>query len=474
MNIGSKTKIIATLGPASNNKEVLAKMIMAGLDVFRLNFSHGTQDDKIKIIQIIRGLEVELNVNIAIMVDLQGPKLRIGWVENEPAILNDGDIISFCTDIDCKVKDTYYMSYIDFPKDVKSGDFILIDDGKIKLQAVKSDGKKFVSARVIHGGMLYSRKGVNLPDTKTSLPCLTEKDKEDLLFALNNDVDWIALSFVRQPSDVVELREYVKDFNKEIKIISKIEKPEAVTNLDEIIKLSDGIMVARGDLGVEMNFDKVPVIQKMIVDKCIEMSKPVIIATQMLESMITNFRPTRAEANDVANSVLDGADAVMLSGETSVGAYPVQTIEAMQSVIDYTEGNRNIFYRNHEPDKLSNNFLTDSLCYNACLMAQQTNAKAIIPFTFSGNTALRLSSQRPKAEIFVFTANITLLRRMNLLWGVNTFYFPLFDSIDKAIDYSIAHLLDKGLVQKGDLVIHVASTPITAKDRTNMIKLSRV
>lgn len=474
MNIGSKTKIIATLGPASNSKEVLGKMIMAGLDVFRLNFSHGTHEDKIKIISVIRELEAELNVNVAIMVDLQGPKLRIGLVENEPAILKDGDIISFCTNIDYKAKDTYYMSYLDFPKDVKSGDIILIDDGKIKLEAVNSDGKKFVSAKVIHGGMLYSRKGVNLPDTKTSLPSLTEKDKEDLLFALNNDVDWIALSFVRHPDDVIQLRSYIADFNKEINIISKIEKPEAIVNLDEIIRLSDGIMVARGDLGVEMNFDKVPVIQKIIVDKCIEMSKPVIIATQMLESMITNFRPTRAEANDVANSVLDGADAVMLSGETSVGAYPVQTIEAMQSIIDFTEANRNIFYRNHKPDISSNNFLPDSLCYNACLMAEQTNAKAIIPFTFSGNTAVRLSSQRPKAEVFVFTANKKLLRRLHLLWGVSTFYFPLFDSIDKAIEYSIAHLLEKGFVKKGDLVIHVASTPITAKDRTNMIKLTRV
>jgi pyruvate kinase len=474
MNIGSKTKIIATLGPASNDKEVLRKMIMAGLDVFRLNFSHGTHEDKIPIINTIRELEAELNVNVAILVDLQGPKLRIGVVENEPVMLKDGDKIHFCTDKEHKAKDTYYMSYADFPKDVKPGDVILIDDGKLKLEAIKSDGEKIVSAKVIHGGPLNSRKGVNLPDTKTSLPSLTEKDKEDLLFALNNDVDWIALSFVRDPKDVIELREYISGFNKEINIISKIEKPEAVNNMDAIIKLSDGIMVARGDLGVEMNFDKVPVIQKMIVDKCIEMSKPVIIATQMLESMVTNFRPTRAEANDVANSVLDGADALMLSGETSVGCYPVETIEAMQSIIDFTEANRDIYYKNHEPDTFSNNFLPDSLCYNACLMAQQTNAKAIIPFTFSGNTAIRLSSQRPKAEIFVFTANKKLLRRLPLLWGVTTFHFPLFDSIDKAIEFSIAHLLEKGLVQKGDLVIHVASTPITAKDRTNMIKLSRV
>ncbi len=474
MNIGSKTKIVATLGPATNNKEVLREMINAGLDVFRLNFSHGSHEEKAEIIKIIRDLESELTVSIAILVDLQGPKLRIGVVENEPKLLEKGDIINFCTDKSLSNSDTFYMTYADFAKDVKSGDMILIDDGKIKLEVLKSDNKSIVSARVIYGGPLYSKKGVNLPDTKTSLPCLTEKDKEDLLFALNNDVDWIALSFVREPSDIENLREYILTFRKKINIIAKIEKPEALKNIDEIIALTDGIMVARGDLGVEVNFDKVPIIQKLIVDKCIEASKPVIIATQMLESMVTNFRPTRAEATDVANAVLDGADALMLSGETSVGQFPVETIRAMQSIIDYTESNRNIYYKNHQPDISSNTFLPDSICYNACLMAQQTNAKAIIPFTFSGNTAIRLSSHRPKAEIFTFTANKHLLRRLPLLWGISTFYFPIFDSIDKAIEYSVKYLLEKGLVQKGDLVIHIASTPIAAKDRTNMIKLSRV
>jgi len=474
MNIGSKTKIIATLGPATNDKEVLKKMIMAGLDVFRLNFSHGSHEDKTKIIEIIRELEKELCVNVAILVDLQGPKLRIGVVENEPVILKEGDVINFCTDKSVSKPDTYYMSYPDFPKDVKPGNVILIDDGKLKLEAIKSDKKSIVSAKVVYGGPLFSRKGVNLPDTKTSLPSLTDKDKEDLLFALNNDVDWIALSFVREPEDIIYLREYISNFKKEINIIAKIEKPEAVKNIDSIIRLADGIMVARGDLGVEMNFDRVPVIQKMIVEKCIDLSKPVIIATQMLESMIVNFRPTRAEANDVANAVLDGADALMLSGETSVGQFPVETIEAMQSIIDFTENSRDIYYKNHVPDQFSSDFLPDSLCYNACLMAQQTNAKAIIPFTFSGNTAIRLSSHRPKAEIFAFTANKELLKQLPLLWGVSTFYFPLFDSIDKAVEYSIKHLVEKGLLEKGDMVIHVASTPITAKDRTNMIKLSRV
>ncbi|MDD3739864.1 MAG: pyruvate kinase [Bacteroidales bacterium] len=474
MNKGSKTKIVATLGPATNNKEVLREMISAGLDVFRLNFSHGAHEEKAGIIKTIRELEAELKVNVAILVDLQGPKLRIGVVEDEPKLLKEGDLISFCTDKKLANTDTFYMTYNEFAKDVKSGDIVLIDDGKIKLEVLKSDNKSVVSARVIYGGPLYSKKGVNLPDTKTSLPCLTEKDKEDLLFALNNDVDWIALSFVRNPSDIEDLREYISTFRKKINIIAKIEKPEAINNIDEIIALADGIMVARGDLGVEVNFDRVPVIQKMIVEKCILASKPVIIATQMMESMISNFRPTRAEATDVANAVLDGADALMLSGETSVGQFPVETIKAMQSIIDYTENSRDIYYKNHQPDTESVSYLPDSICYTACLMAQQTNAKAIIPFTFSGNTAIRLSSHRPKAEIYTFTANKHLLRRLPLLWGVSTFYFPIFDSIDKAIEYSVKYLLDKGLVKKGDLVIHIASTPIAAKDRTNMIKLSRV
>lgn len=474
MNIGSKTKMIATLGPATNSKDVLKKMILAGLDVFRLNCSHGSHDDMSQIIKTIRELEVELNVNIAILVDLQGPKLRIGIVENQPQQLNENDIIYLTTDKTNKNPNTYYISYEEFAQDVKVGDFILIDDGKLKLQVLKSDGKGIVELKVIYGGPLYSKKGVNLPDTKTSLPSLTEKDKEDLLFALNHDVDWIALSFVREPQDIIYLRDYINNFGKNINIIAKIEKPEAYKNLEEIIKLSDGIMVARGDLGVEMNFNRVPIIQKQIVEMCINLSKPVIIATQMLESMITNFRPTRAEANDVANAVIDSADALMLSGETSVGSYPVETIEAMQSIIDFTEENRNIFYKNHLPDTESIHFLPDSLCLSACQLAQQTNATAIIPFTYSGYTAIRISSHRPKSEIYAFTSNKDLMRQLPLCWGITSYYFPLFDSIDKAIEHSINILKEKKLIESGDLVIHVASTPLTAKASTNMIKLTKV
>jgi pyruvate kinase len=474
MQIGSKTKIIATLGPASETKEVLRKMILAGLDVFRLNFSHGTHEDKAQIIKTIRELETEMGVNLAILADLQGPKLRVGLVENEPFMLNDGDTIGFHTDESLKIENSFFMTYSDFAKDVKNDDVILIDDGKIKLSVTKSDGISQVQAKVLHGGPLFSRKGVNLPNTKTSLPSLTDKDKKDVLFAINNDVDWLALSFVREAKDVQYLRDYISSFHKNIKIIAKIEKPEAINNIDAIISSADAIMVARGDLGVEVNFDKVPVIQKIIVEKCIEESKPVIIATQMMESMITNFRPTRAEANDVANAVLDGADALMLSGETSVGKYPVETIKTMQDIIDFTESNRNIYYKIHPPKEGSIRFLPDSLCQSACTLAEQVKAKAIIPFTFSGYTAIRLSSHRPKSEIFTFTANKELLRVLPLLWGVDTFYFPIFDSIDEAIEFSINKLLEMKLIEKGDYIIHIASTPITAKDKTNMIKLSRV
>lgn len=475
MELGSKTKIIATIGPATRNKEILGKMILAGLDVFRLNFSHGTHDDIKESISIIRELEKELGVNVAIMVDLQGPKIRIGKVENEPVSLCNGDIIYFTSNKNSSEPNTYYISYQGFTNDVKIGDIILIDDGKIKLEIINSDTKKLiVTAKVIHGGPLYSHKGVNLPNTETSLPSLTEKDKEDVLFALNNDIDWIAMSFVRRADDIKILRDYISIFPKEVNIIAKIEKPEAVKNIDSIIKISDGIMVARGDLGVEMNFDTVPIIQKNIVEKCIANSTPVIIATQMMESMVTNFRPTRAEANDVANSVDDGADALMLSAETSVGKYPVETVQAMQSIIDYTEKNRNVYYKRHLPNIKSKDFLPESICYNACVMAEQTNAKAIITFTHSGYTAIEISSQRPKSEIFAFTSNKDILKKLPLLWGINIYHHPFFESIDKAIEYSIDFLVKEGRIRKGDLVIHVASTPMRAKDKTNMLKLSYV
>lgn len=474
MQNDSRTKIIATLGPASSDKEVLRKMINEGLDVFRINFSHGTHDEKSNIIRIIRELETETGVNVAILGDLQGPKLRVGIIENEPKLLTEGEIISFTSNKSLHCNDNIYVSYDNIAKDIQPGDLLLIDDGKIKLECVETDNNTNLKAKVLFGGNLYSKKGVNLPDTETSLMSLTEKDKEDVIFALKNNLDWIALSFIRTADDVVYLRNFLHELDAEINIISKIETPRAVEDIDNIISVSDGIMVARGDLGVEVSFDRVPVIQKIIVEKCIEKSTPVIIATQMLESMIYNFRPTRAEANDVANAVLDGADALMLSGETSVGKYPVETIHAMESIIRFTECTRAKYYNFHLPLNIGAQFVPDSICYNACVMAQQTKAKAIVVFTYSGYTAIRLSGLRPEAKIYAFTANESLLRKLPLLWSLNTFYSEYIDSIDLAIEYSSNVLLKEQLIEEGDIVIHVASTPLHLKDKANMIKLSVV
>ncbi|HSO85188.1 MAG TPA: pyruvate kinase, partial [Draconibacterium sp.] len=383
----SQTKIVATLGPASSSKEVLTSLIQEGVDVFRLNFSHSKQEEHLKSIQLIKELNRELNTHVAILADLQGPKLRVGEIENNRIDLLEGDIITFVTEKCVGTKEQIYMSYQEFPHDVNVGESILIDDGKIKLEVTETNKKDRVKARVIYGGPLSSKKGVNLPNTKVSLPCLTDEDISNASFALDNEVDWIALSFVRKASDILDLKELIRRKNGHAGVIAKIEKPEALDEIDQIIEVTDGVMVARGDLGVEVSFDRVPLIQKLIVEKCIAQAKPVIIATQMMESMITNFTPTRAEANDVANAVLDSADALMLSGETSVGKYPVQTIQNMQKIIDYTEKNGNLFNKLHVPAQNSPKFLADSVCYNATVIANQIKAKAIVAFTNSGYTA---------------------------------------------------------------------------------------
>jgi pyruvate kinase len=351
---------------------------------------------------------------------------------------------------------------------------ILVDDGKLAFEVIGSNGRDRVRTRVIVGGPLSSRKGVNLPNTKVTLPSLTEKDRQDARFALDNHVDWIALSFVRREQDVRDLREVVDAHTHKAQIIAKIEKPEALEEIDEIIDAADGIMVARGDLGVEVDFQKVPLIQKSIIKKCIQKSKPVIVATQMMESMITNPTPTRAEANDVANAVLDGADTVMLSGETSVGRYPVETIRNMQKIIDSTETEEFMFYKVHAPVKESPTFLADSICYNAVRLAEQVNAAAIIALTYSGYTAVRISSHRPRAHIFMFTMNRDLITDLSLVWGVRAYYFAECDQINDYIDYTYEFLVSQNLLKKGDLVVHVGSIPIMERGKTNMMKLSRV
>lgn len=470
----SHTKIIATIGPSSSCKEILRQMFEEGIDVCRLNFSHGTHEEHLKNINNIRELNKEMDINVAIMADLQGPKLRIGEVRDNAVELINGNEFRLVSEKCVGDETRAYMSYENLPVDVEPGEMILIDDGKIKLEVIETNRKDTVVTRVLFGGILSSRKGVNLPDTKVSLPSLTEKDILDTKFALENNVDWIALSFVRSVTDLIDLKELIKRSKKSARIIAKIEKPEAVADIDQIIDFSDAVMVARGDLGVEVNFEQVPMIQKQIVEKCISRSKPVIIATQMMESMMTNFRPTRAEATDVANAVLDGADTLMLSGETSAGKFPVDVIRSMQKIIDWTETHGFKYFRNHPPVEFSRTFLPDSICYNACNMSLQTKSRAIITFTHSGYTAFRISSYRPKADIFAFTMNKSILPILSLIWGVRAFYTEEYKNIEEYINHSIEFLMAKKYISPGDVVVHVGSIPLMERGKTNLLKLSFV
>ncbi len=470
----TKTRIVASIGPASNDKNILRDMIKAGMNVARLNFSHGSYEGKIEVLTHLRELQEETGLHISVIGDLQGPKLRLGELPDDGISINNGETVHFTTQPDKAGESVYLVNYDAFARDIKPGDKILIDDGTIKLEAIETNHKDVVKAQVISGGALHSKKGINLPDSSLSLPAITDKDKEDIKFAEKNKIDWFALSFVRSSKDIRELRAHLDVSHCNARIIAKIEKPEAVEDIDAITDAADGIMVARGDLGVEVDFKKVPVMQRNIVRLCVQKAKPVIIATQMLDSMIHNFRPTRAEANDVATAVMDMADGLMLSGETAIGKYPVVSIESMQSIIEYTEKEGLVYNLNHPPEPDAKEFIPDSVCYNASKMAQQTNAKAIITFSYSGYTALRISSHRPEAPIYAFTSNKKLLKKLPLIWGINAFYFPVYNDIDKAIAHSIDVLKKEGAIKKGDRVVHVGSTPLTSKSHTNMIKFSEV
>jgi pyruvate kinase len=451
---------------------MLNQLIDAGVNVFRLNFSHGTHADHKQVIEHILDLNQEKNTNVALLVDLQGPKLRVGDVENNGVQLVDGEEIEFVNEECLGTAKKVYMSYKLFPMDVKPGDVILIDDGKLKLEAVFTNKVNLVRARVIHGGILSSKKGVNLPNTHISLPSLTKKDIEDANFALDQGVDWIALSFVRSVTDIADLKDLIRKKKKHTKVIAKIEKPEALKEIDNIIDVTDGVMVARGDLGVEMPFHEVPLMQKMLVEKCIKFAKPVIIATQMMESMIQNFSPTRAEANDVANAVIDGASALMLSGETSVGQYPVEVIRSMRQIITYTEQKGYKYYREHSPSVMNHSFIPDSICSSACTMAQQTRAKSIIVLTYSGYTAFRIASHRPDANIFAFTPEKGLLRQMSLLWGTRPYLTNEFLFTNDAVEFTIKYLKENNLIDENELIVHVGSIPLNKRGQTNMVKLS--
>lgn len=470
----SHTKIIATVGPSSRDRNILEQMIQEGVDVFRINCSHGTHQEHLETIGVLHQLNEELHSNVAILADLQGPKLRIGEMHNNWVQLDDGQIFSFVTNPCTGDRTKAYISYEKLPVDVEAGEMILVDDGKIIFKVIESNKIDQVKTRVVNGGILSSRKGVNLPHTKITLPSLTEKDIEDAKFVLDNQVDWIALSFVRREKDIQDLRQLVEGHPHQAHIIAKIEKPEALEEIDEIIEAADGIMVARGDLGVEVEFHRVPLIQKNIIKKCTERSKPVIVATQMMESMITNPRPTRAEANDVANAVLDGADTVMLSGETAVGKYPVETIRNMQLIIDSTETDEFVFYREHLPQLHLDTFLPDSICFNAVRLAEQVNAAAIVILSHSGYTAFKISSHRPRSPVFCFTLNKDLIRHLSMVWGVRTYYFAECENVNDYLDYTEEFLTSQNLLKKDDLVVHVGSLPIEGRGRTNMMKLTRV
>ncbi len=470
-----KTKIVATIGPVTSSKENLIKLIASGVNVCRLNFSHGTHEEHIEVITKIREADKELGTNTAILGDLQGPKIRIGEVKDDNIELVPGAKISITTNSIMGTEDMVSITYQDLPKDVKKGEQILLDDGKLMFEVISTNLKDEVKLKVIHGGYLSSKKGVNLPNTKISQPSLTEKDKKDLQVILEHNLDWIGLSFVRSAKDIIELKHIISQNNKQTKVVAKIEKPEAVIELENIVKESDAVMVARGDLGVEIPMQDVPLIQKKIITTCLNFAKPVIVATQMMESMTENAAPTRAEVNDVANAVMDGADAVMLSGETSVGKYPFTTVKAMCKIIKKIESDYEEMYsKEREPAKDIERFITDSICFTSCRLASRVEAKGIITMTHSGYTAYKISSQRPKAAVYVFSGNKKLLTQLSLVWGVKTFFYNKTVSTDHTIA-DIKYLLKKqGYVSKGDMIINTASIPIEESGKTNMMKMSVV
>ncbi|GHB24810.1 pyruvate kinase [Mongoliitalea lutea] len=466
----NKTKILATVGPASNNEDMLRSLVTAGANVFRLNFSHGDHEGHAKVIQLIRKINAESESNIGILQDLQGPKIRVGEMENGGVQINPGQKITITNEPVIGNAELVSTVYKNLPNDVRGGDRILIDDGNIELAVNNTDGKN-VRCVVIHGGILKSRKGINLPNTKVSAPSLTEKDLIDLEFGLANDVDWIALSFVRSADDIRDLRERIVKAGKHCRIVAKIEKPEALENIDEIIKATDAIMVARGDLGVEVPMEKVPLWQKTIVQKCKLASKPVIIATQMLESMINHPRPTRAETNDVATAVLDGADAVMLSAETASGQFPVAAVKAMTSIISYIENNHDVYHHLYKIPEDDPKFLSKNLTLMAARLSRNVKAKVLVGITASGMTAFRLSSFRPLANLIVFTNNKNLLTQLSLAWGVHAYYYTSNVSTDATFMDIQNKLKADNYVKTGDVIINTASMPLKEKGSTNMLKI---
>ena len=470
-----KTKIVATLGPGCNNKTTLSKLIRAGVNVFRINFSHATYDEVDEYVEIIRNLNQEIGSNVAILADLQGPKIRVGKME-DGVVFKKGDTLTLNTSKTITGNNKMAsLSYKGFAKDVKKGDKVLIDDGKLIFEVISTNNNDEVKLKNIQGGILTSRKGVNLPNTKISTPSLTKKDKEDLLYAISKQLDWVALSFVRDANDMINLRKIIeKESEVKIPIIAKIEKPEAIENIDDIIQNSDGIMVARGDLGIEIPSEEVPLIQKRIVYLSKKHRIPVIIATQMMESMIDSLKPSRAEVNDVANSIMDGADAIMLSAETSVGQYPVEVVAQIAKIISSVEYSEMISVPESPPNIKTKRYTTKYICYHAAQIANETNIAAITTLTQSGYTAFQVSSWRPHSNILVFTSNKRILCRLNLLWGVKAFYYDRNVSTDKTIEEINEIVNQKGFAKKGDMVINLASMPVKESGMVNTLKISEI
>jgi|TARA_B110000438_G_scaffold29619_1_gene28754 pyruvate kinase len=471
----NKTKIIATLGPSSTGKPMLKSLMEEGVNVFRVNFSHANHSEVKKTVLNIREISSLLGLHVAVLGDLQGPKIRLGTVK-ENVFIENGDTVSITTsEVEFGDSSLVSINYLGFPKDVAKGEKILVDDGKIILKIIETNKKDLVKAEVVQGGELKSRKGVNLPNTKISLPALTEKDRTDALFAIKNNFDWLALSFVRSKEDVYSLEELIKQNSEnKIPIIAKIEKPEAIKNLDAILQAADGLMVARGDLGLEIPAEEVPLNQKLMVNMAKKARKPIIIATQMMESMIDSLTPSRAEVNDVANSVMDGADAVMLSGETSVGQYPVQVIQTISKIIKGVENSPLIKVPNTLPEIHSKRVITKAICFQACNIANELKASAICTLTNSGYTAWQISSWRPSAMILVFTSNKRILSQLGLLWGVRCVFYDNFVSTDRTVEEVNELAVKKGFVKKGGLVINLAAMPVIDKGQVNTLRISRL
>ena len=471
-----RTKIVATVGPACDTYDKLLDLVRAGVNVFRLNFSHGSHEDKGSIIEHIRNINKKEPYNIAILGDLQGPKLRVGEIENGVIEVVEGDILTFTNEKVIGNKEKIYVSYPNFHSDVKIGNIILIDDGKLEVRVLSIEKNNDVKVVVTLGGDLSSKKGINLPDTKITLPALTDKDLTDLDFIIDQKLDWVALSFVRNVKDLIILRNKLDEKKSKTKIIAKIEKPEAVENIRDIIVESDGIMVARGDLGVELPIEKVPLIQKQIIKKCLHRAKPVIVATQMMESMIERTKPNRSEITDVANAVLEGADAVMLSGETATGAHPTLVVETMKKIIQEVERTDYHYSLEDElaPQPHSPSFLSDAICYNACKLAKDVEAQALIGMTQSGYTGFMLSSYRPKAPLFIFTKEKSLVNQLSLSWGVRAFFYDEEESLDDIIFDQIEILKERGFLKSGDVAGSTGSTPVHLHLPTNTLKITKL